>query len=182
MDILLISYGDAEFDGRLRSLIQLFSQIGNLHSITRSQTPPNNLSIVTNVSYGKFIIKSIRFASKLKKIDWLVLDNRKATIPGLIIKRKFKPNITIQDCRELYLIRETKHFSGKIGCMFEKIMSKRADIVICANQERAQIMQKEYGLRKQPLIYENLRKLEYKSDGELKKAEVTISPILFNVF
>ena len=98
-----------------------------------------------------------------------MLDNRKATIPGMIIRKMIKPHYTIQDSRELYLINEVKHFSGKIGCIFEKIMAKEADIVICANEERAKIMQHEYKLARLPLTYENLRQLEYSSEDNIEE-------------
>ena len=163
MEIMLISYGDIGFDGRLRSLISVFSQIGRVHSITRGSVPPNEISKVCNTSYSKFVSEAICFAKNIKKIDWLVLDNRKATIPGLIIQKKYHPTIVIQDCRELYLINEVKHFTGKVGCIFEKMMVKKANIVICANQDRAKIMQREYELQREPLTYENLRQLKYDS-------------------
>lgn len=178
MKILLISYGDIGFDGRLRSLIHVFSQIGDVASFTRGEMPGNGLSKVSNSSYLLFIREAIRFAKEIGEFEWLVLDNRKATIPGMIIQRKYNPDITIQDSRELYLFRELHHLTGKIGCVFEKIMARQADIVICANKERAQIMQKEYSLRYEPLTYENLRQLQYDSDEELKKAEEKIKPYI----
>lgn len=178
MEILLISYGDLEYDGRLRSLLGVFSKIGNVHAFTRGITPFNKMSRVFNCSYIKFISESIKFASEINEFDWLVLDNRKATIPGLLIRKKFKSNLTIQDCRELYISREVKHFIGKVGCIFEKMMIKRADVIICANQERARIMKEEYALCKEPIVYENLRKLEYESNEDKYKVKKKIDSIL----
>lgn len=178
MEIVLISYGDIRFDGRLRSLIRVFSEIGNVHSLTRGSEPLNAISKVCNVSYMKFIGEAVRYAKEIGKIDWLVLDNRKATIPGMIIQRRFKPSVTIQDSRELYLIKEVNHFAGKIGCIFEKIMVRKADIVICANKERAQIMQKEHVLIREPLTYENLRQLQYGSDVEITAAKKKLDPYI----
>ena len=178
MKILLISYGDIGFDGRLRSLINVFSQMGEVYAFSRGSVPLNEISKICNLPYTKFIGEAIRFAKKIDKIDWLVLDNRKATIPGLLIKKKYKPNIVIQDCRELYLINEVKHLTGKIGCVFEKMMVKRSDIVICANQERCEIMQREYKLDKTPISYENLRKLEFESDEALGLAKKKLDPFI----
>ena len=170
MEILLISYGDIDFDGRLRSLINVFSRIGNVHSFTRGSESANEISKVCNVSYAKFIVEAIQFANGISKIDWMVLDNRKACIPGMIIQRRYHPTLTIQDCRELYLIREVDYLTGKLGCVFEKKMIKKADIVICANKERARIMQKEYKLINEPITYENLRQLHYESAEHLDAA------------
>lgn len=170
MNILLISYGDLDYDGRLRSLISVFERIGTVYSYTRGKDTYDKKRVVSNTPYKTFIQNVVKYAEKFENIDILVLDNRKATIPGLIIQKKCCPKFVIQDCRELYLSREVKHFNGKVGCFFEKKMVRRADIVICANQERARIMQKEYGLTKEPLTYENLRQLQYESDEAKDKA------------
>lgn len=178
MKILLISFGDVDYDGRLRSLINVFSEMGIVHAFTRGKKPLNDNSRVYNYSYVKFIRAAIRYAKDIGKFDWLVLDNRKATIPGLIIQKKMHPSMTIQDCRELYLMKEVKHFSGKIGCIFERKMVRRADIVICANQERAKIMKQEYGLSREPLAYENLRQLQYGTEDEVNAAQKRLNPYL----
>lgn len=169
MNILLISYGDLDYDGRLRSLLSLFSRIGTVYSYTRGSKPLSDNAVVCDLSYGAFIKSSVNYAKRLHDIDILVLDNRKATIPGMIIRKKINPHYTIQDSRELYLINEVKHFSGKIGCIFEKKMAKEADIVICANDERAKIMQREYKLSNLPLTYENLRQLEYSPEDNFEE-------------
>ena len=172
MNILLISYGDLDYDGRLRSLLTVFNSMGEVYSFTRGSQPFNENSVVDNVKYIKFIKDATSYAKGFHQIDLLVLDNRKATIPGFLIKRANRPSIIVQDCRELYLIKEVKHLTGKIGCLFEKRMARSADVVICANQERAEIMRKEYGLSRLPLTYENLRRLEYSSaDGKKNAAD-----------
>ena len=171
MNVLLLSYGDLDYDGRLRSLLSLFSKIGTVFSYTRGGKPLGTNGIVCNLPYMAFIRKSIGYARKLPNIDVLVLDNRKATIPGMIIKQIINPHYTILDCRELYLIDEVKHFTGKAGCIFEKKMAKKADIVICANEERAEIMHQVYNLSKRPLSFENIRKLEYSSEDNIERIE-----------
>ena len=168
MRILLISYGNLDYDGRLRSLISVFGRLGIVYSYTRGSQPITCHGVVSDLPYVLFIIDSIEYASKQKDIDVLVIDNRKATIPGMIIKRLIKPQCTIQDCRELYLINEVKHFASKLGCFFEKKMFKRADVIICANKERATIMKKKYKLQETPLVYENLRQLKYSSDDNIQ--------------
>ena len=171
MKILLLSYGNIEYDGRLRALVSVFSEIGDLRAIVHGEKSTDSNLIPVNRSYLPFISKSIRIAKSLGHIDWMVLDNRKATIPGLILLPILKPEIVIQDCRELYLLNETKSLPGRIGCIFEKIMARRATVVICANEERAAIMKKEFGLKTDPVPYENLRQLQAESDEEWKKAE-----------
>lgn len=163
MRILFISYGDFNFDGRMRSLLDVFSQIGEVHAYTRGSVPFNANSKVSKSNYMKFIWEAVNFAKGCPKFEWLVLDNRKSTIPGLLIRLFFRPELIIQDCRELYLLRDTNYLVGKIGCIFEQFSARRANVVICANQERAGIMQREFSLDKEPLVYENLRALKYET-------------------
>lgn len=178
MNILLISYGDLEYDGRLRSLIAVFKKMGKVNTFTRGKKLLTEQGKLCNASYPSFIWRSLCYAKNLNKIDLLVLDNRKATIPGLLINTFLHPERVIQDCRELYLVNEVKHFAGKVGCIFEKMMVRRADIVICANKERAEIMQQEYGLSKLPLVYENVRELTYASEDEKEKARKKFEPFI----
>ena len=170
MKIVLISYGDLRFDGRLRSLLSVFSQIGDLSSFTKGEKDQNQSRIICNSNYFRFIVEAVKFSNSKEKVDLLVLDNRKATIPGLLIRLFQHPKVIIQDCRELYLSREVTKIVSKIGCVFEKRMARRADIVTCANEYRADILQKEYGLTKKPLVYENLRQLQFESEEKRRKA------------
>ena len=142
-----------------------------MHSFTRGLNPRNKTSVICNSPYAFFVWKAVRYARRLKGSFWLVLANRKATVPGVIIRRVCKPALVIQDCRELYLFKEVKRLSGKIGCFFERMMVQRADIVMCANQERCTLLQMEYNLSQTPIPYENLRMLEYESEKKLEDAK-----------
>lgn len=178
MKILLISYGYLEYDGRLRSLISVFDRIGEVYTFTRGNKLLTRNGTLCNSSYLSFICSAVIYAKKLGKIDLLVLDNRKATIPGLLIKWVFNPVHVVQDCRELYLISEAHNFTKKIGCVFERFMVRKADIVICANLERSKIMKQEYGLTDFPLVYENIRILQYSSEEKKEKARKKFAPLI----
>lgn len=168
MKILLISNGVFEYDGRLRELINISKLIGDTTYITRvdsldDKQEDNHLITMGDgmIKYFGFVIKCIMVAIKIKKIDILFVDNRKPIIPALIIIFLKRPTFLIQDVRELYLINEVNSITSKMGCYFEKILIKKADILLCANKYRAQIMQKHYLLNKLPLVFENIRALEY---------------------
>lgn len=179
LNVFFISYGIYEYDGRLRELIEIAKDLGKIRYITRAnsrniQQEENHYIIVSNneiFGYLKFIFYSIFKAMKTKKIDILFIDNRKATIPALIIKLIKKPKYIIQDVRELYITDEVKHIAGKIGCIFEKKSIKKADIIICANKYRSEIMKNYYGLDSYPLVYENIRSLKYSSKGIEKELD-----------
>lgn len=164
MNILLISYGDFDYDGRLRELYKAFSSFGTLYSVTRGAVAQNSRHKICNERYSRFIREAVEYGKRLEPVDVLVLDNRKSIVPGFIIQILKKPKVVIQDCRELYIAKEVTHFTGKIGCLVEKLGVKSSDIIICANKERAKIMQKLFDLRDMPIVYENLRALTYSND------------------
>lgn len=169
--IYLISFRNYDYDGRLRALVDVFKQLGELYLLSGGSKSNDNLHYIYNGNYLGFIKKAIEIGGKIENIDYLVMDNRKSTIPGLYIMKRKKPQVSILDCRELYIITEKKKLASKIGCLFEKVAARKSDIVLCANQKRADIMMKLYDLRSKPLVYENLRCLNYTSDAERKKAE-----------
>jgi len=161
-NILLISHGDYDYDGRLRELMKVAGRMGNLYSFTRgTNAAEKNHSLFEGGNYLAFIKDAINFAKAIGDIDILILDNRRAIIPGLIIRQILSPGIVIQDCRELYISKEVKHFTGKAGCWFESIMIKKADIIICAGKKRAEVMRQIYSLPEEPVVYENVRSLQY---------------------
>lgn len=164
MKILLISCSDYRYDGRLRELVTVFSQIGELSLITEGDKPIHANHKIVSGNYLTFIREAIQFGKRLSPLDMLVLDNRKSVIPGLYLSHLLRPIRVVQDCRELYLSKELHHLSGKIGCLIERRGIRRADVIICANQERADFMKEYYHLPQRPLVYENLRSLAYESN------------------
>ena len=156
----------------------MFSQMGEVYTFSRGSHLASKRGELCNISYSSFIGKAVRYAKAVGPVDIMVLDNRKATIPGLLIRKLYHPKSVVQDCRELYLLKEVHSFASMAGSVFEKAMVKRADIVICANKERAEIMQKEYALPVEPLVYENLRQLEYESDADLEAAKKKFASFL----
>lgn len=170
MKILLISYSDYDYDGRLRELVDVFEGMGELNLfIGASRTSFDKQKTFSKLPYKDFIMQSIKYAKSLETIDLLVVDNRRAVFPALLIKKIYKNCKMILDCRELYFAKEVKHLVGKIGCYIEKPGIKKADIVISANKERADVMYEYYKLRSVPLVFENLRQLEYSNSFDEEK-------------
>lgn len=172
MEVLFLSYSDVRYDGRLRELLAVAEGLGNLHSVIKKngKKDRNHDSVTVRGVRGllQFLKKAKQMADKMEKVDILFLDNRMACIPGLLLSHWWKDAIVIQDVRELYLFREQKAVKGKAGCLVEKKMIEKSDIVICANRYRAQIMKKIYSMKHAPLVYENIRKLSYESQSEMK--------------
>ncbi|GLI51903.1 hypothetical protein TSYNTROOL_19890 [Tepidanaerobacter syntrophicus] len=175
LNVFLISYGIYEYDGRLRELIKVSKSLGKTKYITRSvsENTEDKNHIISGkglLGYFKFILYSVFIGLKMKKIDVLFIDNRKAVIPAIIIRAIKRPQNVIYDARELYLVNEMKSIIAKIGCIFEKKFIKAADIIICANNYRARIMKDYYKLNSYPLVYENIRALEY--TGKFKENDL----------
>lgn len=176
MKILFISCGNADYDGRLRELLKVCNDLGNVscYSYGSKKLFPGHHLYGSDVSYGSFIKNVLRDAGK-EDADVVFADNRRATIPAMLINRK-KKAILIQDCRELYDAAQFKELFNKIGCVAERRCAKKADILICANSFRADYMEKHWGT-KRPIVFENVRELEYDENAMDKAAEL-IEPYL----
>lgn len=164
MKVYFISNGVWEFDGRLRELIKVASELGEIKYITRVKNSDlavseNHIKVRDN-NYLKFICKAVYEGLRYKNIDILFVDNRKAIIPALMLNLFLRPRKVILDVRELYLSKEVKHLAGKIGCFFEGVLIKKADIVICANEWRSKIMKDYYKLDVLPIVFENIRRIK----------------------
>lgn len=175
MKILLISYDYFKYDGRLRELIKVAKELGEVTYITRSsegEEPQENLHILyQDRGYSNFILFVCQQVQRIGKADLIFIDNRKGIIPGYLAKKLTGARYVVQDCRELYDLKSAAGIPGKIGCVVEKIFTRRSDVVIAANPFRARIMVKMFGLKKEPLNYENIRRLEYTSGEKRQQVE-----------
>lgn len=175
MKILLISYDNYKYDGRLRELVKVAKQLGEVSYITRAsegETPVEKSHILyRGRGYGSFILFVCARAKRVGRQDLIFIDNRKGILPGFIAKKLTGAGSVVQDCRELYDMRSAAGISGKIGCMIEKLFTKHSDVVIAANPYRARIMVKMFGLKREPFNYENIRRLEYDSEERRQQAD-----------
>lgn len=174
MRILLISYDCCKYDGRLRELIKVAKELGDVTCITRAadgekpQEAPHLL--YQDQGYGRFVLFVCRQAQRAGKQDLIFIDNRKGILPGYLAKKLTGAGYVVQDCRELYDMKSAAGFQGKIGCIVEKIFTKHSDVIIAANAYRARLMVKMFGLKREPLNYENIRRLEYASQDKKRQA------------
>nr|WP_319473680.1 hypothetical protein [uncultured Sphaerochaeta sp.] len=169
--VLIISYSSYEYDGRLRELVEISQFLGETYLVSKDRKKifENHLiNYSKSNGYFEFLRFSYQAAKKIPGLSLIIADNRKALIPGQIIKRLSTFKImTICDSRELYIIKDVKHLVGKIGCIIERLLYKKYDLVVCANRERARIMKKLYSLSEEPLVYENIRELYYSSSLDM---------------
>lgn len=175
MKILLISYDYFKYDGRVRELIKAAKELGDVTYITRGsdgEEPQESCHIVyPDRGYSRFILFVCQQVQKIGRQDMIFIDNRKGILPGYLAKRLTGAEYVVQDCRELYDMKSAAGIPGKIGCVVEKIFTRHSDVVIAANAFRAKLMVKMFGLKKEPLNYENIRRLEYTSEEMRRQVE-----------
>lgn len=176
MNILFLSYGRYEYDGRQRELIKVCKQLGKTYYLTCAgpdfvPAEPEHFCFrdTSRGAYLSFVRRAVGLFEELGNIDVVFADNRKATVPALRIKSRHPHVRIIQDARELYLRSEMTSFTSRVGCVFEEKLYKKADVVIAANEYRARRMVQEYSLQKKPLVYENLRRLAYSPDADMEQ-------------
>ncbi len=181
MKILYLAYTILENDGRTKELLNVMKKIGNvtLVSCVRTKTYEveglekhfklsldGNKQILNSGSYMKFVKLVSNALKEQKDIDILFLDNFFVSPIGFWILIAHKPKFIIVDSRELYTVRERKGLLKKVFALFEQAMIRKADVVIAANEFRAQFMKKYYKLRREPLVFENIRKLDCENIDE----------------
>ncbi|MEE0706533.1 MAG: glycosyltransferase [Adlercreutzia sp.] len=178
MRVLVLSCGDFEYDGRLRALIDACLEIGEVTVISRGAGAPGQHHYFVNGSYLDYIRQTARICRQLEDFDVLLLDNRRSVIPGFIARRLLKPDVTILDCRELYLFNSVSNVSGKIGCLVEQFGMRGADQIICANQERADYSWKRYKLKRPPVVFENYRQLQFTESCDMAELQERFSDLI----
>ncbi|MFG6332346.1 MAG: hypothetical protein K1W28_11070 [Lachnospiraceae bacterium] len=175
MKILLISYDNYKYDGRLRELIQVAKELGEVTYITRAsdgETAGGQGHVLyRDRGYSRFLLFVCMQARALGRQDLIFIDNRKGILPGYIARRLTGAGRVVQDCRELYDRKSAAGIAGKIGCLVERLFTGRSDVVIAANAYRARRMVKMFGLKREPLNYENIRRLAYTSDQKREQVE-----------
>lgn len=182
--VLVISFSSYEYDGRLRELVEIAQLLGETYLISKANKKVfENHYVIESKSnnYFLFLLFCIKIAKKIPDLSIVIADNRKALIPGHLIKRVLPLKIvTVSDSRELYTIKDVEHLAGKIGCIIEKLLYRKYDLLVCANRERARIMKKLYNLSEEPLVYENIRKLNYSSALDVHKCQEKFSHFFSN--
>lgn len=175
MNILLISYDNYKYDGRLRELICVAKELGEVTYITRAsdgERPQEKAHILyQDQGYSRFLLFVCGLAQKLGRQDLIFIDNRKGILPGYIARRLTGARYVVQDCRELYDWKSAAGIAGRIGCAVEKLFTKHSDVVIAANAYRARLMVKMFSLKREPLNYENIRCLRYTSARKRQQVE-----------
>lgn len=185
MKILVISYGINEYDGRLQELIHVMENLGETELCCCTKNSTEGLFQIKGAYLsGKNYLNFCRYVFgkiRSKRYDLVLSDNLFAALPALLVKWFKRPCYIVQDVRELYFA-EKVHGKGKFFAWFERILMKKADVVLCANSERSEIMEKEFKLKKRPMVFENIRFLTGDYDeGEMARKYEGVFKYPFNL-
>lgn len=170
MKALFALYHDYNFEARAPELIEILKLLGVTEiSLVTYERPCNlpevnvHLSKKDKLKFFHFVHESIKWIRKEKPDLVLLHDNASAPILAYLVKRHFKGRI-IYDSSELYIdklkAKSMKYLIARIRPYCEKKYLKHADVVIAANEERAEIMQEYFSLREKPLVLDNIHKIE----------------------
>jgi len=175
LKILMISFSNCKKDGRLIELKKVCKMIGETIVISQTglkdECEEGSITYVSrrHLNYLSFILFCIKWARLFGKVDMVFADNRAAIIPAMLCKGLLRARFAVYDSRELYVLKEVKHFRGKVGCIVEKLWVRKFSLIICANAYRAELMKKLFKLQNTPLVFENIRRLEV--NNEIKNIE-----------
>ncbi len=96
-----------------------------------------------------------------KKCGIFYANDYYSAIPALYMCITKKCKCLVYDAHELFLPSECRLFSPlKIFLFFERFVVRKADLVICAQEQRATAMKELYRLRKEPTVIHNFSKLK----------------------
>lgn len=89
MRILLISYDSYRYDGRLRELIKVAEELGEVTYITHGENETavsDHHILYQGHGYSEFILFCMQQARRLGAMDMIFIDNRKGILPGYLVK------------------------------------------------------------------------------------------------
>lgn len=167
--MLMFVYNDINTDARVQRSAETLAEIVDLEvlSVGKEYSNPkyktSNIysSVVSNIiRYFDVIIKII-FWLKGKKYDIVYAHDFSAALPALFMKVFKKCDKLIYDAHELYIPEKGLSFTprDKFFYRLEKELIKRADLIICAQEKRGEVMVEHYDLKSKPVTIRNISKL-----------------------
>lgn len=115
--------------------------------------------------YFEHIANAYRFIKKNKPDIFYAHDYYSALLVFLLLRSNVCKRI-IYDAHELIIPEKGRRsFRQSFFYYFEQAIIKKVNLIICASEERAVIMQKHYKLIDKPLVVENVSQLEIIKDS-----------------
>ncbi len=175
--IVMFLYGDITIDARVQRAAAVLSKDYELILLSNDwgkSIPSTNYSNVL-IGKGSFDIKNyfstIYQAYKIVKRErpdiFYGHDYYSALLVKLLLKKKYCKKV-VYDAHELYIPQPGVRFTARSYFFYsiEKSIVKKVDMLVCANQERAEKMVDHYGLKTSPLPIRNISQLKVNDDSE----------------
>jgi glycosyltransferase involved in cell wall biosynthesis len=186
---LFILYGDSDFDGRAKRMLEMAEFFGPATILDASVNPlqaghePSRRRVVLRSHWGP-VRRHIVFWSQVirevfrRRPDVVYAQNFFSTLPAWVAARLTGARF-IYDAYELIVPEPGKKFifRDRFWYLLERLTVPRADLVIAANRERAEIMAEHYHLLRQPTYMRNIPQwVEVTSDQQA--AAIEMYPVL----
>jgi glycosyltransferase involved in cell wall biosynthesis len=167
--MLMFVYNDLNNDARVQRAAESVSDIidlevlsiGKEYSNAKYKTINIKSSVASNIlKYFDVFLKIISWL-KGKKYDVVYAHDFSAALPALFMKVFKKCDKMIYDAHELFIPEDGVSFSARDRFFYwlEKELIKRADLIICAQEKRGELMVNHFKLKTKPVTIRNISKL-----------------------
>lgn len=163
-------YGDISTDARVQ---RAASALQDAYEIILVST--NKGKIVSSEGYKNILVgggrsgilnfffcifETIKIIKRERPAIFYGHDYYSSLIIWYLFQRNFCKKI-VYDAHELYIPEQGKRFKirSRFFYFFEKWIIRKVDLVICASDERAQLMVDHYNLKREPLVVRNISQL-----------------------
>lgn len=170
--ILIAVYNDINRDARVQRQINALSPEYIIDVLCCGYFETKNVNYIqidqnktfTNTSYWKYVKKVVELISK-NNYDIIYGNDYYSCLPLLFVKNR---NRVIYDAHELII--DCTEPRERFFKLMERLLIKRVDRVICASEQRREIMKKYYHLPVDPYVIRNISKLSI-TEASIKPEE-----------
>ena len=165
---ILMLYGDVDFDGRAQRMIEIGQSLGKVFVIDAAMV---SSSIPRGYEHHRVLLRPASGVGKRHLAFWRqAIAKARAWRPDLIFAEDFFTTFPgwmaarltgarlVYDAHELIVPEPGLPMSrrSRVWYGLERFVAPRADLVIAANPERAEIMENHYRLRRTPTYMRNI--------------------------
>jgi len=167
-DFLIFLFGNINYDGRVQRLLEVVEPLGAYDLLDSENVKSSKeyggwrREIKAFVKKGK-ITRHLYFWSAaimeaLRKHPKVVIGCDYFTALPALVASRLAGAMLIYDAHELIIPENGKRMCGRnfFWYILEKLIVKRADLVIAANQDRSRMMKDHYGLPVLPTVMRNI--------------------------
>lgn len=178
MKIVYAVYHDCNKEERSKEILECCLQLGEVNFVSYASPANEYVGLKCNLINKNSKIALFKFISKIKstiakaKPDLIVLHDSDCAITIPFIKKHYPNTKLVYDSSEFDvpmkgakikrnngLFPFLKSFLSRFRIKSEKKYMKFCDLVIAANEERAELMISYFDLKKRPIVFDNMHKI-----------------------